>query len=57
MANSIIEIPEVGMQLPEWRVALHLYVCQYRHVWRNGFSCGKRTVNKETIWQPNILLL
>ena len=24
--DSSIEIPEVGVQLPEWRVILHLYV-------------------------------
>ena len=25
MTNSIIEISEVGVQLPEWRITLHLY--------------------------------
>ena len=26
MTNSIKEIPELGVQLPEWLVTLHLYV-------------------------------
>ena len=26
--NSIMEIPEVGVQLREWRIILHLYVRQ-----------------------------
>ena len=26
MTNSIVEISEVGVVLPEWRVILHLYV-------------------------------
>ena len=26
MTDSITEIPEVGVQLPKWRVTLHLYI-------------------------------
>ena len=34
--NSSAEIPEDGMQIPEQRVTLHLYVQQYVHVLGNG---------------------
>ena len=36
MTNSIIEISEVRVQLPEWRVALHLYMTIQTQVWENG---------------------
>ena len=26
--NSVTELPEVGVQLPEWRVTLHVYAWQ-----------------------------
>ena len=29
MTSSVIEISEVGVQAPEWRVKPHLYVRQY----------------------------
>ena len=34
--NSIIKISQVGMQLPQWWVTLHLYVGQYVQVQGNG---------------------
>ena len=34
--NSITEIPEVGVQLPEWWATLHLYVGQCVQVWGNS---------------------
>ena len=36
MTNSIAEIPEDRMQLPEWWVTLHLCVGQYVQVWGNS---------------------
>ena len=33
--NSTLEIPEVGVQLPEWCGTLHLYVWRYAQVWEN----------------------
>ena len=33
VTNVIMEISEVGVQLPERLVALHLYVRQYAHMW------------------------
>ena len=35
---SITEISEVGVQLPDWHVTLHLRVCMtvYLQVWQNG---------------------
>ena len=34
--DSIIEIPEVGVQLMEWLVTLCLHAWQYVQVWGNG---------------------
>ena len=42
MTNSIKEIPEVGVQLPEWLVTLHLYVWQ---VWGKRRLATKQWVN------------
>ena len=36
MTNSVIEISEVGVQQPGWRLSLHLYVCQHVQVLGNG---------------------
>ena len=33
MTNSTIEICQVGLRPPGWRVTLHLYVRQYVQVW------------------------
>ena len=38
MANSIIEISEVGVELRDCRVTVHLHVGQQAYVWRNGFA-------------------
>ena len=36
MTNSTAEIPEVDVQLAQWRVTLHVYVWQYKvQVWEN----------------------
>ena len=53
MANAIIEIPEDGVQLLEWRVTVHLYTCTgvgkrlhtlrlsiHVQVWGNGCTRG-----------------
>ena len=37
MTNTITEIPEGGVQLPERQVTLHLYIWQYVQVW--GSDC------------------
>ena len=39
LTNSVIEISEVGVQLPQWQTTLHLYVLQYVQVWRNSCAC------------------
>ena len=58
MTNSIIEIPEVGVQLPEQPVAQHLHVWQRVQVW--GFPGGSPlrgvdiTVNVFDINQPSL---
>ena len=36
VVSSIPEIPEVRVQLSEWRATLHLCVGQYVQVWGNG---------------------
>ena len=33
MTNSIIEIPEVAVQLPDWRIMLRLNVWMYVQMW------------------------
>lgn len=36
MTNSIIEMPEVGVQLPEWWITLPFCGRQYAQMWGNG---------------------
>ena len=43
--NSIMEISEVGVQLPEWRVTPHLYV------WQFTYKCGETVAH--TTYLPN----
>ena len=43
-SNFILEIPEVGVQLPEWLVTLHLNVRQYVRMQGNGCTRNHLTI-------------
>ena len=51
--DSILEILEVGLQLPEWRVTLHLYtcmtVCRGYHIWRLHTLPSQHWVNLKVL--------